>query len=113
MGMDVCGKKPTSEEGEYFCNNVHAWRSLAEYIYEVAPDSRRTSRSNAIGVTTTAMVLTLPMRSSWPTVYRTRSIAEDAKIMHGAPVMIARGTASFAICSTKLVCQSSREWTTS
>jgi hypothetical protein len=38
MGMDVYGKKPTSEEGEYFRNNMQAWGSLAEYINEVAPD---------------------------------------------------------------------------
>jgi hypothetical protein len=38
MGMDVYGKNPTTEGGEYFRNNVHAWVSLAEYIYEAAPD---------------------------------------------------------------------------
>jgi hypothetical protein len=38
MGMDVLGKNPTSEAGEYFRNNAWYWRPLAEYCFEVAPD---------------------------------------------------------------------------
>lgn len=38
MGMDVSGKKPTSEAGEYFRNNVWWWRPLWIYCTEVAPD---------------------------------------------------------------------------
>jgi hypothetical protein len=38
MGMDVLGKNPTSEAGEYFRSNVWCWRPLAEYCFEVAPD---------------------------------------------------------------------------
>jgi hypothetical protein len=38
MGMDVCGKQPTTEHGEYFCNNVWWWRPLAEYMFEIAPE---------------------------------------------------------------------------
>ena len=38
MGMDVIGKKPTTEEGKYFRNNVWWWRPLATYVCEVAPD---------------------------------------------------------------------------
>jgi hypothetical protein len=38
MGMDVCGKKPTTEQGEYFCNSVWWWRPLANYVCEVAPE---------------------------------------------------------------------------
>jgi len=38
MGMDVCGKNPTSKEGEYFCNNVWWWHPLAEYACRVAPE---------------------------------------------------------------------------
>jgi hypothetical protein len=37
MGMDVFGKKATSETGKYFRNNVWWWRPLANYILEVAP----------------------------------------------------------------------------
>jgi hypothetical protein len=37
MGMDVYGKNPRSEEGKYFRNNVWAWRPLADYACEVAP----------------------------------------------------------------------------
>jgi hypothetical protein len=37
MGMDVYGKKPKSEKGKYFRNNVWWWRPLAEYVQEVAP----------------------------------------------------------------------------
>ncbi len=38
MGMDVYGKKPTSEKGEYFRNNVWWWRPLWDYCCEVASD---------------------------------------------------------------------------
>lgn len=31
MGMDVYGKKPTSEKGEYFRNNVWWWHPLWDY----------------------------------------------------------------------------------
>ena len=36
--MDVCGKAPTSETGEYFRNNVWWWCPLWDYCAEVAPD---------------------------------------------------------------------------
>jgi hypothetical protein len=38
MGMDVSGRKPTTEAGKYFRNNVWWWRPLADYCCEVAPD---------------------------------------------------------------------------
>ena len=38
MGMDVMGKNPKSERGEYFRNNVWWWRPLWDYCCEVAPD---------------------------------------------------------------------------
>lgn len=38
MGMDVFGKKPTSETGEYFRNNVWWWRPLWDYCLAVAPE---------------------------------------------------------------------------
>ena len=38
MGMDVCGKNPTSKEGECFRNNVWRWHPLADYVCEVAPE---------------------------------------------------------------------------
>ena len=34
MGMDVYGKKPSAEVGEYFRANVWGWRPLAEYVTE-------------------------------------------------------------------------------
>ena len=37
MGMDVYGKRPRSEEGKYFRNNVWWWRPLANYARFVAP----------------------------------------------------------------------------
>jgi len=37
MGMDVCGKNPDTEEGEYFRNNVWHWHPLWEYCRHVAP----------------------------------------------------------------------------
>lgn len=35
MGMDVYGRKPSSETGEYFRNNVWWWRPLWQYCCEV------------------------------------------------------------------------------
>jgi hypothetical protein len=32
MGMDVYGNSPTTQNGEYFRNNVWWWRPLADYI---------------------------------------------------------------------------------
>jgi len=37
MGMDVFGRRPSSEAGEYFCNNFSWWHPLAEYCCEIAP----------------------------------------------------------------------------
>jgi hypothetical protein len=37
MGMDVHGKNPTSEVGEYFRNNVWWWHPLWIYVEELAP----------------------------------------------------------------------------
>lgn len=38
MGMDVIGKHPVSERGEYFRNNVWWWRPLWNYCEHVAPE---------------------------------------------------------------------------
>lgn len=38
MGMDVFGKAPRSEKGEYFRNNVWWWHPLWSYCEEVVPD---------------------------------------------------------------------------
>lgn len=38
MGMDVVGRKPANERGEYFRNNVWWWRPLWDYCVTVAPD---------------------------------------------------------------------------
>lgn len=37
MGMDVYGKAPKSDKGEYFRNNVWWWRPLWDYVNTVAP----------------------------------------------------------------------------
>lgn len=37
MGMDVYGKKPVNETGEYFRRNVWGWRPLAEGLAELTP----------------------------------------------------------------------------
>ena len=37
MGMDVYGRSPTSETGNYFRRNVWGWRPLADYCLEVFP----------------------------------------------------------------------------
>lgn len=44
MGMDVYGKKPTTEEGKYFRNNVWWWRPLARYVCEIAPQTAEKCR---------------------------------------------------------------------
>lgn len=38
MGMDVYGRAPTSEVGQYFRSNVWYWRPLWNYCMEVAPE---------------------------------------------------------------------------
>lgn len=38
MGMDVIGKAPANETGEYFRNNVWWWRPLWNYCEVVAPE---------------------------------------------------------------------------
>ena len=38
MGMDVFGKKPVAEAGEYFRRNVWGWRPLANLCRALAPD---------------------------------------------------------------------------
>jgi hypothetical protein len=38
MGMDVYGKAPVDEAGEYFRNNVWWWRPLWDYCCAVAPE---------------------------------------------------------------------------
>ncbi len=38
MGMDVYGKNPTSEVGEYFRRNVWGWHPLWEYVEDTHPE---------------------------------------------------------------------------
>lgn len=38
MGMDVFGKNPTTDKGEYFRNNVWWWRPLWQYCCEVGAE---------------------------------------------------------------------------
>ena len=38
MGMDVYGKKPTNEVGEYFRRNVWGWHPLWEYVENQHPE---------------------------------------------------------------------------
>jgi hypothetical protein len=38
MGMDVMGKNPTNESGEYFRNNIWWWHPLWEYCIEIGRD---------------------------------------------------------------------------
>ena len=38
MGMDVYGKNPTCEAGEYFRANVWSWRPIAALTLELAPE---------------------------------------------------------------------------
>lgn len=47
MGMDVSGKKPTTEAGAYFRNNVWWWRPLWDYCCEVGSDVISTKIANA------------------------------------------------------------------
>lgn len=37
MGMDVFGREPSSERGEYFRSNVWWWHPLAAFVQEVCP----------------------------------------------------------------------------
>jgi DnaJ-class molecular chaperone len=38
MGMDVFGKEPTGEVGEYFRASVWSWHPLATFLYEEFPE---------------------------------------------------------------------------
>lgn len=38
MGMDVYGRKPKTEKGEYFRNNVWYWHPLWDYCEYISPD---------------------------------------------------------------------------
>lgn len=38
MGMDVYGKNPASEKGEYFRRNVWGWRPLWDYVINQHPE---------------------------------------------------------------------------
>jgi hypothetical protein len=38
MGMDVFGRKPTAQAGEYFRANGWAWRPIHALIAELCPD---------------------------------------------------------------------------
>ncbi|RGE19074.1 hypothetical protein [Leucobacter sp. wl10] len=38
MGMDVYGKAPTTDAGEYFRNNVWWWHPLADFLLTTYPD---------------------------------------------------------------------------
>ena len=38
MGMDVYGRAPTSESGEYFRANVWSWHPIWNYCEVLAPD---------------------------------------------------------------------------
>jgi len=38
MGMDVIGRKPSAETGEYFRNNIWWWHPLWEYCHHIAPE---------------------------------------------------------------------------
>lgn len=38
MGMDVYGKKPKSDKGEYFRRNVWGWRPLWDYVCHTHPE---------------------------------------------------------------------------
>ena len=42
MGMDVYGKAPTSEAGEYFRNNIWWWRPLADFLTDTYPELTQT-----------------------------------------------------------------------
>lgn len=38
MGMDVMGKSPINEQGEYFRANIWSWHPIWEYCCELAPE---------------------------------------------------------------------------
>lgn len=47
MGMDVHGREPLNETGEYFRNNVWWWRPLWDYCLEVAPVARKVKHGHS------------------------------------------------------------------
>ncbi|NBS92166.1 MAG: hypothetical protein EBS91_00065 [Betaproteobacteria bacterium] len=80
MGMDVYGKAPTDDAGEYFRNNVWWWRPLWNYCEHVAPElckevdghSNAGSGLDAEGAQKLAAILFAEIRSG-----RTKKYEED------------------------------------
>ncbi len=63
MGMDLYGRKPLNEKGEYFRNNVWYWRPLANFIIDHYPDiakkckSWQTNDGFGLGITDTKKLI--------------------------------------------------------
>ena len=47
MGMDVYGRRPKSERGEYFRNNIWWWHPLADFILNHYTDEEIFSQIDA------------------------------------------------------------------
>ena len=80
MGMDMYGRKPTGERGEYFRNNVWWWHPLADYCIMIAPDICAPCK---YWHTTTAMVSTLRVPSPWRKLCKKKSTPEGRKPTRG------------------------------
>lgn len=78
MGMDVFGRKPDAEVGEYFRNNVWWWRPLAELVCTKYPEvaagcvewqSNSGDGLDADGATELAELLRADLESGWIAEY--------------------------------------------
>ncbi len=64
MGMDVYGRNPSSEEGEYFRASVWTWGPIYSFICEQCGDLLSDEELNGIGwVSTTALAPKTPRRA--------------------------------------------------
>jgi hypothetical protein len=100
MGMDICGRNPTGERGQYFRNNVWWWHPLADYCIKVAPNICASCRHwhtndgdglDAAGAVTLADALRTEIDAGRTEAYA-RRYASDQELMPDQPCNICAGT---------------------
>ena len=100
MGMDIFGRKPTSERGEYFRNTVWWWHPLADYCQEVAPEITSACRHwhtndgdglDAAGALALAEALQKEIDANRTDAYA-RRYASEQEMMPNEPCDICAGT---------------------
>jgi hypothetical protein len=100
MGMDVSGRKPTGERGEYFRSSVWWWHPLADYCQQVAPEIPRACQTwhtndgdglDAAGAFALAEALEKDIKAKRTDAYA-RRYASELQMMPNAPCDWCAGT---------------------